>query len=52
MKTILVVDDNKAIQTAARMLLEPHFKNLIALSSPNRILHTLREEKVDIVLLT
>ena len=51
MKTIVVVDDNKAILTAVRMLLESHFNNIITLSSPNRILHTLREEKADIVLL-
>ncbi|MDR2811317.1 MAG: sigma-54 dependent transcriptional regulator [Tannerellaceae bacterium] len=51
MKTIVVVDDNKAILTAVRMLLEPHFKHIVTLSSPHPILHTLREEKADIVLL-
>jgi DNA-binding NtrC family response regulator len=51
MKTIVVVDDNKAILIAVRMLLEPRFKKVVTLSSPNLIMNTLREEKVDIVLL-
>ncbi|GHT34610.1 sigma-54-dependent Fis family transcriptional regulator [Bacteroidia bacterium] len=49
--TILVVDDNKAILTAVRMLLETYFKKVITLTSPQLIQNTLREEKVDIVLL-
>jgi DNA-binding NtrC family response regulator len=51
MKTILVVDDNKSILIAVRMLLETRFKKVITLSSPNLIINTLREEKVDAVLL-
>jgi DNA-binding NtrC family response regulator len=51
MKTIVVVDDNKAILTTVRMLLEPRFKKVLTLSTPNLIMNTLREEKVDIVLL-
>ncbi|MDR1258400.1 MAG: sigma-54 dependent transcriptional regulator [Tannerellaceae bacterium] len=51
MKTILVVDDNKSILIAVRMLLETRFEKVITLSSPNRIISTLREEKADAVLL-
>jgi DNA-binding NtrC family response regulator len=51
MKTIVVVDDNKAILTTVRMLLEPRFKKVVTLSTPNLIMNTLREGKVDIVLL-
>ena len=49
--TILVVDDNKAILTAVRMLLGNHFEKVLSLSSPNQIKNTLRDEKVDVVLL-
>ncbi|MCD8041713.1 MAG: sigma-54 dependent transcriptional regulator [Tannerellaceae bacterium] len=49
--TIVVVDDNKGILTAVKMLLEAHFEKVITLSSPNLLINTLREEKVDVVLL-
>ncbi|MCD7978596.1 MAG: sigma-54 dependent transcriptional regulator [Tannerellaceae bacterium] len=49
--TILVVDDNKGILTAVRMLLEPRFEKVITLSNPNQIISTLRENSVDLVLL-
>jgi DNA-binding NtrC family response regulator len=48
---ILVVDDNKAILTAVRMLLETYFKKVITLTSPQLIQNMLREETVDVVLL-
>jgi DNA-binding NtrC family response regulator len=48
---ILVVDDNKAILTAVRMLLETRFKKVLTLASPHLIKNTLQEEKVDVVLL-
>ena len=51
MKTIAVVDDNKAILIAVRMLLAPRFRKVFTLSSPGLLMNTLREEKVDIVLL-
>ena len=51
MKTIAVVDYNKAILIAVRMLLEPRFRKVFTLSSPGLLMNTLREEKVDIVLL-
>lgn len=49
--TILVVDDNKAILAAVRMLLEAYFKKVITLASPNQILSALRDEDIDVVLL-
>ena len=49
--TILVVDDNKSILAAVRMLLENHFEKVLTLSSPNRIKNTLHDELVDVVLL-
>lgn len=49
--TLLVVDDNRSILTAVRMLLENIFKEIVTLSSPNQILSTLREKNVDVVLL-
>lgn len=49
--TIVVVDDNKGILTAVKMLLDAHFEKVITLSSPNLLINTLREEKVDVVLL-
>jgi DNA-binding NtrC family response regulator len=48
---ILVVDDNKGILTAVRMLLETGFRKVITLSSPHLISGALRDEKVDVVLL-
>ena len=49
--TLLIVDDNKNILTALRILLSGYFNRVITLPSPNALLHTLREEPTDIVLL-
>jgi DNA-binding NtrC family response regulator len=48
---ILVVDDNKGILTAVRMLLETRFRKVITLPSPQLINKTLGDEAVDVVLL-
>ncbi|MDR1330632.1 MAG: sigma-54 dependent transcriptional regulator [Tannerella sp.] len=48
---ILVVDDNRGILAAVRMLLETCFQKVITLTSPQQIASVLREEKVDAVLL-
>lgn len=50
-KTILIVDDNKAVLTAVQMLLKNHFEKIVALSSPNTLPAVLREENADVVLL-
>ncbi len=49
--TILVVDDNKGILTAVRMLLEACFEKVITIASPNQLLSTMREEHIDVILL-
>ena len=49
--TILVVDDNPAIQTALKICLDGIFDRIIPLSTPDSILPTLQQECVDIVLL-
>lgn len=49
--TIVVVDDNRSMLTAVEILLNGVFDKVISLSSPNRLLTTLREAKADVVLL-
>ena len=49
--TIVVVDDNKAILTAIKMLLDNYFENIITLSSPETIKNTIQKEQPDVVLL-
>lgn len=50
-KTILVVDDNPAILTAVKICLEGVFERVLTLTDPNRMLSTLQQEAVEIVLL-
>lgn len=49
--TILVVDDNTAILTAAKICLAGVFERVITLSAPENILTTLQQERVDVLLL-
>ena len=49
--TILVVDDNKNVLTALRLLLKTYFKEVYTLSSPNQLITTLRDSNPDIILL-
>lgn len=49
--TILVVDDNKAILTAMKLLLDTAFAKTITLSLPELIRATLQKESPDVVLL-
>jgi DNA-binding NtrC family response regulator len=49
--SILIVDDNRNVLTALRILLENHFESIILLSSPKQIHAQLREASPDIVLL-
>lgn len=49
--TILIVDDNIGILTALKICLEDVFCNIITLSTPDKILTTLQQEEVSIVLL-
>ena len=48
---ILVVDDNKNVLTALRILLENYFENVMLLPSPKQLHTTIREFNPDIVLL-
>ncbi|MDR1436631.1 MAG: sigma-54 dependent transcriptional regulator [Candidatus Symbiothrix sp.] len=48
---ILVVDDNKNVLTALRILLENYFGKVTLLSSPKQLLPALREISPDLVLL-
>jgi DNA-binding NtrC family response regulator len=49
--SILIVDDNKNVLTALRILLENYFETVTLLSSPKQIHTLLREAPPDIVLL-
>lgn len=53
MKTgsILVVDDNKNVLSALRILLDGYFEHTTLLSNPNILISTLREKNPDVVLL-
>ncbi len=48
---VLVVDDNRSILAALRLLLEKYFARVVTLPTPNRLAAALREEPVDVVLL-
>jgi DNA-binding NtrC family response regulator len=49
--TVLVVDDDADVLTAARLLLRRHFKRVITESDPTRIPDIMGEEVVDVFLL-
>jgi DNA-binding NtrC family response regulator len=48
---ILIVDDNKNVLSALRILLENYFQQVTLLSSPNQLPSKLRENTPDVVLL-
>lgn len=49
--TILIVDDNPAILTALKICLAGVFTHIVTLSSTDRLVATMSEERVDVVLL-
>lgn len=49
--SILIVDDNKNVLSALRILLSSYFEEVTLLASPNSLLSTLREKAPDIILL-
>jgi len=49
--TVLVVDDNRAILTAAELLLRTRFRRVLTTSTPERIRALVRDEAPDVVLL-
>ena len=50
-KTILIIDDNRGVLSALKLLLKPHFERIIALPSPVSLLSAIRLENPDVVLL-
>ena len=48
---ILVVDDNKAILSALRLLLPSYFAEVTLLSSPNDLMHSIESKRPEVVLL-
>lgn len=49
--TILVLDDNTDLLTAARLCLKPHFQQVLTLSEPSQLLPCLQQEPVQLLLL-
>lgn len=49
--TLLIVDDNKSILSALKILLSNIFEDVIVLSSPNQLMTTIKEKSVNVVLL-
>ena len=49
--TIIVVDDNKGVLSAVKLLLKSHFERIVALPSPVALPAALREENPQVVLL-
>jgi len=50
-KTLLVVDDNEAILTAVKMLMDKQIGKVVTIASPELIRSTLQREQVDVILL-
>ena len=50
-KNILIIDDNRGVLSALKLLLRPHFANILALPSPITLPSVLRQENPDVVLL-
>lgn len=48
---ILVVDDQDEVLIAAKMILKRHFENVITLNDPNKIMHVIAENQIQIILL-
>lgn len=49
--TILIVDDDKDVLTALRILLKPMARNVFTAQNPNTINHVLNKENIDVVFL-
>ncbi|GHG59256.1 sigma-54-dependent Fis family transcriptional regulator [Alishewanella longhuensis] len=49
--TVLILDDNLDLLTAARLCLKPHFQQVLLLSEPAELLTALTQQRVDILLL-
>ena len=49
--SILIVDDNRSVLVAAKMLLENYFESVITTSIPDRIRSILQENEIGVILL-
>lgn len=49
--TVLILDDNLDLLTAARLCLKPHFQQVLTLSEPAELLRTLAQQPVAMLLL-
>lgn len=49
--TLLIVDDNRNILSAVKLLADKYFANVVTLSSPNSLVSTMISEKPDVLLL-
>ena len=49
--TLLIVDDNRGILSAAELLLRGHFRRVVTTNNPERIRALIRDESPDVVLL-
>lgn len=49
--TVLILDDNLDLLTAARLCLKPHFQQVLTLSEPAELVTALTQQRVDILLL-
>ncbi|MCC8088983.1 MAG: sigma-54 dependent transcriptional regulator [Rikenellaceae bacterium] len=48
---LLIVDDNKSILTALKLLLSSHYETVTTLNTPNNLISSMREGQYDVVLL-
>jgi DNA-binding NtrC family response regulator len=48
---ILIVDDQKSVLVALQLLLQDEFDEVITLSNPNGLIHTLETQSIDVVVL-
>ena len=46
---ILIVDDNKNVLSALRILLSDYFENIVLLTSPNTLMSELRDKNPDVL---
>ena len=49
--TLLIVDDNRNILSAVKLLADKYFAKVVTLSSPNSLVSTMISEKPDVLLL-
>jgi DNA-binding NtrC family response regulator len=48
---VLIVDDNKSVLNALRMLLKFEFVEVFTISNPNSIIHEIETQNIDVILL-